>query len=61
MTGATWPEITMAGTLFAALTKPETIFAGGMDKFESIEIDHGTLRLTLTNGQRFEVTVRQLK
>jgi hypothetical protein len=57
---ATWPEIAMAGTLFAILTRPEIDYFGA-DIFESITIDHGILRLALTDGREFELTVRQLK
>jgi hypothetical protein len=60
MTEATWPEIAMAGTLFAILTKPETAFETGADKFESIEIDHGTLRLAMKDGELFELTVKRV-
>jgi hypothetical protein len=61
MTEPTWPEMAVAGSLFAVLTDDEAVFKRSPGEFESIEIDHGTLRLVLTNGQEFELAVRQVK
>jgi hypothetical protein len=61
MADATWPEIAMAGTLFAILTRNEAVFEVAPDVFQSIAIDHGILRLALMDGREFELTVRQLK
>ena len=63
MTEPTWPEMVVAGKVFAILTACDGLFPANplTIGFESATIDKGVIRLLLTNGESFELTVRQLK
>lgn len=61
MTEPTWPEKVMAGKLFAILTSGDAGILANLDTVESVEIDHGILRIAMKDGEKYELTVRQLK
>jgi len=62
MADLTWPEMVMAGRVFAILSASEGLWQSDQLQLhlESATLDHGVIRLDLEDGRSFQMIVRQL-
>lgn len=63
MTEPTWPEMALAGKLFAILAEEPTAFLATSDgpRLAALEINKGVIFVTTRDGDRFELVVRKVE